>query len=61
MTITNTKYVNSIDTNQRIAISANINGVTQFVPIDNENTDYAEIMRQVAAGTLTIAAADAVD
>ena len=29
-----------------------------FVPIDPENTEYAEIMRQVEAGELTIAPAD---
>ncbi len=29
-----------------------------FVPLDPANTDYAEIMQQVEAGTLTIAPAD---
>ena len=29
-----------------------------FIPIDPTNTDYAEILRQVAAGTLTIEDAD---
>ena len=29
-----------------------------WVPMDPDNTDYAEIMRQVEAGTLTIAPAD---
>ena len=58
MTITNTKYVNDIDTDKRMAISAEINGVTQFVPLDEANRDYAEIMKQVDAGTLTIADAD---
>jgi len=28
------------------------------VPLDPDNTEYAEILRQVAAGTLTIADAD---
>ena len=28
------------------------------IPIDPANSDYAEIMRQVAAGTLTIAEAE---
>ena len=58
MTITNTKYVNDIDTDKRMVISAEINGVTQFVPLDEANRDYAEIMKQVDAGTLTIADAD---
>ena len=29
-------------------------GVTHFVPINEENTDYQEILRQVKEGTLTI-------
>ena len=28
------------------------------VPLDTKNTDYIEIMKQVDAGTITIAAAD---
>lgn len=31
---------------------------TLFVPINETNIDYTEIMRQVKAGTLTIAEAD---
>ena len=34
------------------------NGVTRFVPISTDNTDYAEIMRQVDDGELTIEEAD---
>lgn len=41
-----------------MAISAEINGVTQFVPLDEDNTDYEEILKQVDDGTLTIADAD---
>ena len=33
-------------------------GVTKFVPLAEDNSDYIEIMRQVAAKELTIAAAD---
>ena len=58
MIIRNAKYVNNIDTNKKMAISAEINGVTQFVPLDKDNTDYEEILKQVDAGTLTIADAD---
>jgi hypothetical protein len=58
MIIRNAKYVNSIDTNKKMAISAEINGVTQFVPLDEDNTDYEEILKQVDDGTLTIADAD---
>ena len=58
MIIRNAKYVNNIDTNKKMAISAEINGETQFVPLDKDNTDYEEILKQVDAGTLTIADAD---
>ena len=39
-------------------IKATLDGMTAFIPIDPDNSDYAEIMRQVDAGTLTIADAD---
>jgi len=39
-------------------IEVSINGIMSVVPENLENTDYAEIMRQVAAGDLTIADAD---
>ncbi len=34
------------------------NGNTLYVPLDEANTDYAEIKRQVDAGELTIEDAD---
>ena len=58
MIIKNAKYVNNLDTNKKMAISAEINGVTQFVPFDEDNIDYKEILKQVDEGTLTIADAD---
>lgn len=56
MEITNAKYyaVEGINVN----INANVNGVDVSVPLDPANSDYAEIMLQVAAGDLTIADAD---
>jgi hypothetical protein len=39
------------------AIRCDINGVTSFVPIDEANTDYQNIMQLVAEGKLTIAPA----
>ncbi len=39
-------------------IKVTINDVESFVPLDPENSDYAEIMRQVEAGELTIKEAD---
>ena len=40
------------------SIKATIDGVEMSVPLDPANRHYAEILRQVAAGTLTIADAD---
>jgi hypothetical protein len=40
------------------SIKATIDGITMSVPLDPANRHYAEIMRQVTAGTLTIEAAD---
>ncbi len=39
-------------------IKATIDGQELSVPLDPANRHYAEIMRQVEAGTLTIAEAD---
>ena len=39
-------------------IFAVIDGQEWFVPLDPENTHYAEILAQVKAGTLTIKDAD---
>ena len=38
-------------------INATIDGIQMSVPLDPTNRHYAEIMRQVEAGTLTIAEA----
>jgi len=35
-----------------------IDGVTRTVPVDPDNRHYAEILRQVEAGTLTVEDAD---
>ena len=35
-----------------------VDGVTMHIPLDTDNRHYDEIMRQVAAGTLTIQDAD---
>jgi len=58
MTITNAKYNTSPLTNENCSVNCVINGQTMSVPLAPNNTEYAEILRQVAAGTLTIAAAD---
>jgi hypothetical protein len=43
------------------SIQATIDGFEMTVPLDPANRHYAEIMRQVEAGTLTIAEADPVE
>ena len=61
MIIENAKYVKAPlnnPENQNTGVKATINGVESWVPMDKDNTHYAEILRQVAAGTLTIADAD---
>tara|TARA_R110000803_G_C11720895_1_gene288239 strand:- start:6 stop:146 length:141 start_codon:yes stop_codon:yes gene_type:complete len=44
--------------NSNVSIQATINGEVLSVPLDPANRHYAEILRQVAAGELTIADAD---
>ena len=61
MILENAKYIKApLDNpdNKNTAVKATINGVESFVPMDEDNTDYVEILRQVAAGILTIADAD---
>ena len=58
MNITNAKYNKDIITDANCSISCVLNGQYVSVPLDPANTDYAEILRQVADGTLTIADAD---
>jgi len=56
MTITNAQYI--ADEGVNTGVGATIDGVKMTVPIDPSNRHYAEILRQVAAGTLTIQDAD---
>ena len=44
--------------NKNTAVAVEINGVESWVPMDEANSHFAEIQKQVAAGTLTIAEAD---
>ena len=46
------------DPKVNICIFANIDGVDSYVPLKEDNRHYAEILKQVAEGTLTIADAD---
>ena len=57
MNISNAQYYNGIDGNQD-GIKATIDGTKMSVPLDPANRHYAEIIRQVEAGELTIQEAD---
>lgn len=54
MVITDAQYKDETETQ----IIVTIDGVELIVPNDPDNRHYAEIMRQVADGTITIADAD---
>jgi hypothetical protein len=56
VTITSAQY-NAPD-GSNVSITAVIDGITMSVPLDPANRHYAEIMRQVEAGELTIQEAD---
>jgi len=58
MNITSAQYVLRFESSENIAVKATIDGVEMFVPLDPANRHYAEILRQVEAGTLTIQDAD---
>tara|TARA_A100001011_G_scaffold175067_1_gene183721 strand:- start:3460 stop:3645 length:186 start_codon:yes stop_codon:yes gene_type:complete len=58
--ITNAQYLKSSTDDGTIScIKCEINGVVSYVPISKlGNSDYAEILKQVKEGTLTIKDAD---
>ena len=56
MNITSAQY--SAFNGKNCSIKATIDGVEMSVPLDPANRHYAEILRQVEAGTLVIQEAD---
>jgi len=61
--ITQAKWIKQYDENyvpvgDNTGIKATIGGTEMSIPLDPANRHYAEILRQVAAGTLTIEDAD---
>jgi hypothetical protein len=58
MEIVNAKYMADCISGENASITAIVDGTTMAIPLDPANSHYAEIMRQVEAGTLTIADAD---
>lgn len=57
MSITSAVY-SVDDEGNNAGIQATIDGIEMSVPLDPANRHYAEILRQVEAGTLTIAEAN---
>ena len=56
--VTSAQYITDLITAENTAIKATIDGQEMSVPLDPANRHYAEIMRQVEAGELTIQDAD---
>ena len=54
MNITAAQYQVDVLSGTNAGIKATIDSITMSVPLDPANRHYAEIMRQVEAGTLTI-------
>lgn len=57
MNITSAQYQADMDGNNS-SVQATIDGQEMSVPLDPANRHYAEILKQVEAGTLTIADAE---
>tara|TARA_R100001510_G_C7474282_1_gene89162 strand:- start:7 stop:189 length:183 start_codon:yes stop_codon:yes gene_type:complete len=57
LNITSAKYVRGLS-GELVTVMIVVDGETMGVPMDPANRHYAEILRQVAAGDLTIADAD---
>jgi len=57
MNITSAQYISDL-AGGHSCVKISIDGKELLVPMNPANRHYAEILRQVAAGTLTIAAAD---
>ena len=58
MNITSVQYMTNHLDDTVVSIKATIDGIEMSVPLDPANRHYAEIMRQVEAGELTIQDAD---
>ena len=58
MKIIQAQYLKDPLSDKTDVIKATIDGTVMFVPLDPSNRHYAEILKQVEAGTLTIQEAD---
>ena len=52
------KYFKVPGEDRNIGIEATVDGKPLIIPLDEENTLYEQILKEVKAGTLTIAEAD---
>ena len=57
MIITNAKYLKDAVTDTNSGVSATIDGQGYNIPMNTDNRHYAEILKQVANGDITIAEA----
>ena len=58
MKIENAQYGKNSEINENISVNCIIDGIKWSVPLDPANRHYAEILKQVKEGTLTIKDAD---
>ncbi len=54
MIIKSAQYIVDLDGSTNISIQATIDDINVVVPLDPDNRHYAEILKQVEEGTLTI-------
>ncbi len=57
MIIESAKYIDD-DNNNHLCVETVIDGIKHWIPIEEGNRHYAEILKQVEAKTLTIKDAD---
>ena len=58
MKITNAQYMKDFENKEVVTIRCDIDSITVYVPLNPDNRHYAEILKQVKEGTLTIKDAD---
>ena len=58
MIFENSIYGRNVEDTENVCINTTCDGKVVSIPLDPANRHYAEIMRQVADGTLTIKDAD---
>lgn len=54
MNIKDAQYIKNEGSKEPHAINCLVGGIPHCIPMSPENSDYAEILKQVADGTITI-------